>query len=88
MLYDPRYQVLRQALVDARVKAGLTQVALAEQLRCAQSYVSKIETGGRYMDILGFLTWCEVTSADPCHILRQVQSVVGITPWPQFPAPV
>lgn len=81
MLYDPRYQTLRVALVDARVQAGLTQVTLAQQLKRAQSFVSKVETGGRYLDVVDFLAWCEVTQANPCHILEKVQSAASAPTW-------
>lgn len=84
MLYDLRYQALRKALVDARVGAGLTQLAMAQRLQRAQSYVSKVETGGRYLDVLDFLAWCEVVQANPCQILQQVQSAEAIE-WLQQP---
>ncbi len=85
MLYDPRYQLLRKALVDARLAAGVTQVVLAEKLQRAQSYVSKIESGGGYVDILDFLSWCEATRADPCLILNQLQASSPVTRWPKVP---
>lgn len=79
MLYDLRYQALRKALVDARVGAGLTQLGMAQQLQRAQSYVSKVETGGRYLDVIDFLAWCEVAQANPGHILEQVRTAVPST---------
>ncbi len=35
-----------------RVKANLTQTAIAEQLGVGQSYVSKLERGENYVDVL------------------------------------
>ena len=77
MLYDPRYQVLREELVGARIKAGLTQVALAQKLNRAQSFISKVEIGERYVDVIDLLAWCEATQSDPCQVLRRVQAVGG-----------
>lgn len=74
MLYDLRYQALRKALLDARVGSGLTQLDMAQRLQRAQSYVSKVETGGRYLDVMDFLAWCEVAQVNPCHILELVRA--------------
>ena len=73
MLYETRYDTLREELAAARARAGLTQAALAQQMGVVQSFVSKIETGERYLDVLEFLRWCEATQADTCAVLRQVQ---------------
>lgn len=51
---------------ELRKRAGLTQVQLAERLSLDQSYVSKIERGERYVDVLLYIDWCKAceTSAD------------------------
>ena len=73
MLYDARYDTLREELAAARVKAGLTQAELGNQMGKVQSFVSKIETGERYRDVLEFLRWCEVAHTDAYDVLRRVQ---------------
>lgn len=78
MLYSPRYQVLRQELVDARINAGMTQVAFAKKMGRAQSYVSKIETGERHVDVLDFLEWCQITGVDCCQVLSKLVAVDSI----------
>ena len=45
--YSPRYQRLLRKLEEARKKAGLKQIEVAEKLKKPQSYVSKIESGER-----------------------------------------
>ena len=75
MLYNPRYQALREELVAARVNAGLTQVALALKLNRAQSFISKVEIGERYVDVLDLIAWCEATQADAGAVVRKLQSV-------------
>ncbi len=75
MLYSPRYQVLRQELVHARINAGMTQVTFAKKMGRAQSYVSKIETGERYVDVLDFLEWCQITGVDCCQVLSKLVAV-------------
>jgi len=56
-IYHPRYQALRAAMVAARKSAGLTQVEMADCLGVGQSYVSKIERGESYVDIMTFVDW-------------------------------
>jgi len=55
MLYDLRYNKIRRLLVDVRHAAHLTQVELAERLGKGQSFVSKVESGERYLDVLEFV---------------------------------
>ncbi|CAM2198406.1 DNA-binding protein (plasmid) [Paraburkholderia kururiensis] len=66
-VHHPRYAVLQAHLRQLRVGAGLTQVDLARRLKVDQSYVSKIERGERYVDILFYLDWCRACEADPSH---------------------
>jgi len=71
-IYHPRYQVLRDALMAARITAGLTQVQMAEQLGVGQSYVSKIERGESYVDIMTFVDWCAACGLTPGLALDQL----------------
>lgn len=66
---------LRQLLIDARFKAGLTQTKVAERLGKPQSYVSKYENGERKLDVIDFLDVCEVLSVDAVEILDGVRTV-------------
>lgn len=75
MLYEARYEKLRGELVSARIRAGLTQSDLASRLGKAQSFVSKVETGERYLDVLDFLRWCEMSNADAGAMLRKIQRI-------------
>lgn len=75
MLYEDRYNKLREKLATARIHAGMTQSQLAKRLGKAQSFVSKVETGERYLDVLEFLRWCEVADADVCRLLLDIQQV-------------
>jgi transcriptional regulator with XRE-family HTH domain len=72
MLYSQRYEALRQMLQDVRHQSGLTQVELAKKLGRGQSYVSKIERGERYLDVLEFILWCEACHANPESVLSQI----------------
>jgi transcriptional regulator with XRE-family HTH domain len=57
-LYHADYEALRTLLREARLKAGLTQSQMAEALGVGQSYVSKLERGENFVDVLLFARWC------------------------------
>lgn len=46
------HEALRKALIAARKAAGLTQSKLAERLKCHQSFVARIESGERRIDVI------------------------------------
>ncbi len=71
-IYHPRYQALRDALMAARMAAGLTQVQMAERLGVGQSYVSKIERGESYVDLMTFVDWCAACGLKPGLTLDQL----------------
>ena len=54
-----------QVLVETRKSKGITQQELADRLKRPQSYVAKIETGERRLDVVEFVEWFEALSADP-----------------------
>jgi transcriptional regulator with XRE-family HTH domain len=73
-IYHPRYQALRAAMVAARKEAGLTQVQMAEKLAVGQSYVSKIERGESYVDVMTYVDWVVACGRKPGEVL---DSLVG-----------
>ncbi|MDN7716249.1 helix-turn-helix domain-containing protein [Burkholderia gladioli] len=64
-IHHPRYQALQAHLRALRKGARLTQVQLAERLSIDQSYLSKIERGERYMDVLLYIDWCRACDTAP-----------------------
>lgn len=64
-VHHPRYQALQAHLRALRKSARLTQIQLAERLSIDQSYLSKIERGERYMDVLLYIDWCRACDAAP-----------------------
>ena len=64
-IHHPRYVALRQHLKALRKGAKRSQVELAALLGEDQSYVSKIERGERYVDLLFYLDWCRACGVAP-----------------------
>ena len=72
MLYADRYEQLRQTLRETRRRAKLTQVELAERLEKGQSYVSKVERGEQYLDVLEFVLWCEACETTASKVITKI----------------
>jgi transcriptional regulator with XRE-family HTH domain len=50
-VYTEEYKIFLKRLKTARYEAGLRQIDVAKKLKKPQSYVSKIESGERRVDI-------------------------------------
>ena len=64
MLERQKYELLRSELKKARLSSSLRQIDLAKLLKKPQSYVSKIESGERYLDVIEFTQYCEGLGLD------------------------
>lgn len=76
-VHSPEQHALRELLVAARDKAGLTQQKLAKRLGKHQSFVAKYEGGERRLDVVEFVTIAQALGADPVQILRTFIRRVG-----------
>lgn len=72
MLYGPAYEAIRNLLRETRKHANLTQVELAQKLGRGQSYVSKVERGEQYIDLVEFLDWCRACNAKPAEVIAKL----------------
>ena len=65
---------LCQALVDARIKAGLGQAELATKLKCHQSLVARVESGERRIDVVELVVLARTIGFDPFELLAIVEA--------------
>lgn len=72
-LHSPEYRHFRQLLVEAREKAGLTQVEVSLRLNRPQSFVAKYEGGERRLDVIELLVVCDALGIDPHAIIRDLE---------------
>jgi transcriptional regulator with XRE-family HTH domain len=63
---------LVELLVTERKKAGMTQEGLAKSLKQHQSWVSRLESGERRVDVAEFITLARAIGFNPVTALRKV----------------
>ncbi|MEK7131714.1 MAG: helix-turn-helix transcriptional regulator [Patescibacteria group bacterium] len=51
-IYSKEYKEIIERLKKARIEVGLSQQAVADKLSKPQSYISKIESGERRLDVV------------------------------------
>jgi transcriptional regulator with XRE-family HTH domain len=65
-------RIVGECLAAARVRSGITQRSLADQLGKPQSFVSAYETGQRRVDILEFIVITQALGSDPLKVFGEV----------------
>lgn len=79
-VHHPRYVALRNHLKAMREGAGMTQNQLADALGVTQSFVSKIERGERYVDVLFYMDWCRSCAVEPDKAMRTLERLTAGPP--------
>ena len=59
------YRKIPPYLREMRVNAGLTQRDLAELLNKPQNFIHRSETGGRRIDPIELILWCQKCGVNP-----------------------
>ena len=67
--FAKEYKKLAQKLKDERKKAHLEQIEVAQRLGKTQSYISKIETGHRYIDVFELKELSRILKKDISHFI-------------------
>lgn len=63
------HEALRDALIAARRNAGLTQEQLATRLKCHQSFVARVESGERRIDVIELVVLARAMEIDAAELL-------------------
>jgi len=70
--HTPEYAVLRSELRIARENAGLSQRQLAARLKVPHSWVAKVESGERRIDLVEFGWFISACGADLLSVCEHV----------------
>ena len=71
-LGSPKHKALIALLVERREAASLTQTELASKLGEYQSFVARLESGQRRVDVVEFLELASVLNFDPHELLDRL----------------
>ena len=71
MLEHQKYELLRSELKKTRLDASLRQIDLAKLLKKPQSYISKIESGERNLDLIEFLSYLTALGIEPSKWVKR-----------------
>ena len=72
MLERQKYELLRSELKNARLQAKMLQADLAKRLKKPQSYISKVESGERNLDVIEFISYCEALDLESNKFLKKL----------------
>ena len=72
MLERQKYEFLRSELKKARLESNILQKDLAKTLKKPQSYISKVESGERNLDVIEFVSYCNALDLDPAKYLKKL----------------
>lgn len=75
-LGSARHKALIELLVRSREAAGMTQTDLAERLGEYQSFVARLESGQRRIDVVEFLEIAEALGLDPAKGIAALKKVL------------
>ena len=71
-LRTARHKRVMTVLVAIREEAAVTQRELARRIGRAHSYVGRIESGTRRLDLPEFIEWCEALGKNPVAVVRRI----------------
>lgn len=72
-IHSVEYIWLREFFLRRRIELGLSQRALGEKMGVVHSFIGKVETGDRRLDIFEFMAYCEGLELDPIWVLTQIK---------------
>jgi len=74
-LGSARHKALIDLLIQKREAAGMTQADLAARLGEYQSFVARLESGQRRIDVVEFLDLAEALGLDPARTISTLRKL-------------
>lgn len=78
-IHSEEHLGLRELFLKRRQELGLTQRTLGEKMGVLYSFIGKIETGDRRLDIFEFIAYCKGLELEPVEVLREIEQKFGNT---------
>lgn len=74
-IHSSEHEFLRLFLKERREQLGLSQRALGIRMDVIYSFIGKVETGDRRLDVIEFIEYCDALDLDATEVLRIVRDV-------------
>ncbi|MEM9619297.1 MAG: helix-turn-helix transcriptional regulator [Pseudomonadota bacterium] len=71
-LGSKRHKALIAILTEKREASGMTQTEIADKLGEYQSFVARVESGQRRVDVIEFLDLTEILGLDPKKVIAEL----------------
>jgi transcriptional regulator with XRE-family HTH domain len=68
-----------QVLVETRKSKGVTQQELADRMDRPQSYIAKVETGERRLDVVEFVDWLKALDCSETDTTNVISTILSAT---------
>lgn len=72
------HKALIAMLIAKREAAGLTQAQLADALGEYQSFVARLESGQRRVDVIELIQLAHILGFDAAQVVETVEQIVGM----------
>jgi transcriptional regulator with XRE-family HTH domain len=76
-IHSAGYAVFLKTLKEARERAGLTQVEVAQRLGETQTFVSKCERGERRIDVMELRMFCQAFGISLKQFVGALEKAIG-----------
>lgn len=76
-IYSNEHTWLREKFIKRRQELNLSQRSLCEKMDVVSSFVGKVETGVRRLDIFEFIAYCKGLELDPIEVLQDIEKRFG-----------
>ena len=74
-IYDARHVALVEILIEKRKEAGIRQVDLAKAVGKQQSFVARLESGQRRIDVVDLIKFGELLDFDPIEVIKDIMTI-------------
>jgi len=76
-IYSPAYRALIDWLRTERKNKGLTMREVGQRMGVPHSWIGKVETGERRLDVAEYIRLCQAIETKPGHGILIVESALG-----------